>query len=76
MAEMGPVVHNQRGNTHLLKDENVEINDQDTGSGRVGILVHLARGETKQCALKAQSLRLFPNEETVMVVRLGTMQEL
>lgn len=52
-----------------------EVIDKEPSRGRVGVLVHLRGGATKECALKPQNLCTFRDEETVMAVRLGATRE-
>eukprot|EP00656_Telonema_subtile_P043623 TRINITY_DN49972_c0_g1_i1.p1 TRINITY_DN49972_c0_g1~~TRINITY_DN49972_c0_g1_i1.p1 ORF type:complete len:256 (-),score=67.09 TRINITY_DN49972_c0_g1_i1:31-798(-) len=52
-----------------------EVIQKEPSPGRVGILVHLESGSTKEFALKRSNLIPFSDEQTVTAVRLGAQKE-
>jgi len=52
-----------------------EVIQKEPSPGRIGVLVHLDSGSTKEFALKSQNLCTFPDDQTVGAVRLGAAVE-
>lgn len=52
-----------------------EIINVEAAPGRAGVLVHKPGGTTKVCSIKYENLSPFPDNQTVMAVRLSAKRE-